>query len=82
MLRTQSAGLKDQESDMAIVLIIAFVIILIAALSAGIRAVSRRQQVEINDPAAGAAQRSSQANTAANGYIGRGGGVGGGNQGH
>ena len=61
---------------MAIVLIIVFALLLISALGLGIRAVTRRQRVEFYDPAAGSALRQSQANTSANGYVGRGGGVG------
>lgn len=51
-------------------------VVLFGALGLGIRAVSRRQHVDFYDPAAGAALRESQANTSANGFVGRGGGVG------
>ena len=66
---------------MAVVTIVVLVIsavVVFGALGLGIRTISRRQHTDFSDPAAGAALRESQANTSANGFVGRGGGVGGG----
>ena len=61
---------------MTILLVVTAAVLVLGALILGIRAVTRRQQVDFSDPAAGAALRNSQAGTSANGFVGRGGGVG------